>query len=173
MAGPAILRQGAAIRPSAPFIFNEAADTFQWICEHHLSIQDMLHLLDDFLLAGPPRLSLYQDQLDLALRMCAYLGLPTDDEKTTLPSIVLDTVCLESCLPEDKRQDLLTLLTEMADKRRCMPRGLQHLLGKLKFASCVAVPGKTFTRQLYDTTHRVTQPYHHVRLSEACCLDLL
>ena len=165
---------------SAPFIFNEVADALQWICEHHLSIENILHLLDDFLLLGPPQSPRARNQLDLALRMCAYLGIPIADEKTVRPTteltflgIVLDTVRLESRLPEDKKQDLLKLVSEMADKRRCTLRELQHLLGKLNFASRVVVPGRTFTRRLYDTTRHASQPYHHVHLSAACRMDLV
>ena len=51
---------------SAPFIFNEVAEAFQWICAHHLSIEDMLHLLDDFLVLGPPKSVLCEQRITLA-----------------------------------------------------------------------------------------------------------
>ena len=165
---------------SSPFIFNEVADALQWICQSHLSIEDILHLLDDFLILGPPQSSVCMDRIRLALDMCEYLGVPIADEKTTWPTtelvflgIVLDTERLESRLPDDKKQDLLQLLTEMSTKERCTLKELQRLLGKLNFASRVVVPGRTFTRRLYDATCRVSKPYHHVRLSAACRLDLL
>ena len=165
---------------SAPFIFNEVADAFQWICEANRLIDDMLHLLDDFLIVGLPQSELCARRLTVVLDMCAYLGIPIADEKTMRPttelpflSITLDTAHLESRLPDDKKQDLLQLLTAMANRERCTLKELQHLLGKLNSASRVIVPGRTFTRRLYDATCHVTRPYHHVRLSAACRLDML
>ena len=38
---------------SAPFIFNQVADAFEWICREEFGISDLIHLLDDFLTAGP------------------------------------------------------------------------------------------------------------------------
>ena len=61
----------------------------------------------------------------------------------------------------------------MANRERCTLKELQHLLGKLNFASRVIVSGRTFTRRLYDATRHVTRPYHHVRLSAGCRLDML
>ena len=109
---------------SAPFIFNEVAEAFQWICAHHLSIEDMLHLLNDFLVLGPPKSVLCEQRITLALQMCHYLGIPIADEKTTWPSteliflgIILDTDKFESRLPDDKREDLLRLLEDMIDRK--------------------------------------------------------
>ena len=123
---------------SAPFIFNEVAEAFQWICAHHLSIEDMLHLLDDFLVLGPPKSVLCEQRITLALQMCHYLGIPIADEKTTWPSteliflgIILDTDKFESRLPDDKREDLLRLLEDMIERKHCTLKELEHLLGKL------------------------------------------
>ena len=164
---------------SAPFIFNEVAEAFQWICAHHLSIEDMLHLLDDFLVLGPPKSVLCEQRITLALQMCYYLGIPIADEKTTWPSteliflgIILDTDKFESRLPDDKREDLLRLLEDMIERKHCTLKELEHLLGKLQFASRVVIPGRTFLRRLYDAAGHATQSFHRVRLSTACRLDL-
>ena len=179
LGGEVLLRQGASLRLAPPFIFNEVAEAFQWICAHHLSIEDMLHLLDDFLVLGPPKSVLCEQRITLALQMCHYLGIPIADEKTTWPSteliflgIILDTDKFESRLPDDKREDLLRLLEDMIERKHCTLKELEHLLGKLQFASRVVIPGRTFLRRLYDAAGHATQSFHRVRLSTACRLDL-
>lgn len=141
-------------------------------CEHHLSVVDMLQLLDDFLILGPPRSAVCKNHLTAALEMCNYLGIPIADGKTTQPTtklvffgIVLDTVHLESRLPDDKKEDLLCLLAEMVAREHCTLKELQHLLDKLNFASPVIVPGHTFTRHVCDATLHASKPYHHIRMS--------
>ena len=140
----------------------------------------MLHLLDDFMIIGPPQFELCARRLTVALDMCTYLGIPIADKKTMPPttelpflSITLDTARLKCCLQDDKKQDLLQLLIAMANRERCTLKELQHLLGKLNFASRTIAPGKTFTLRLYDATRHVTRPYHHVQLSAACRLNML
>ena len=39
---------------SAHYIFNCAADMVQWIILNKYSVADLMHYLDDFLIAGPP-----------------------------------------------------------------------------------------------------------------------
>ena len=39
---------------SAPFLFNQYAEALQWILRHNYQIDDIIHYLDDFLLAGKP-----------------------------------------------------------------------------------------------------------------------
>ena len=139
----------------------------------------MLHLLDDFLVLGPPKSVLHEQRITLALQMCHYLGIPIADEKTTWPSteliflgIILDTDKFESRLPDDKREDLLRLLEDMIKRKHCTLKELEHLLGKLQFASRVVIPRRTFLRRLYDAAGHATQSFHRVRLSTACRLDL-
>lgn len=39
---------------SAPFIFNQYAEALEWILHHNYQIADIIHCLDDFLIAGKP-----------------------------------------------------------------------------------------------------------------------
>ena len=67
---------------SAPFIFNQVADAFEWICREEFGISDLIHLLDDFLTAGPPASDIYSRRLEIILAACTYLGIPVAEEKT-------------------------------------------------------------------------------------------
>ena len=102
---------------SAPFIFNQVADAFQWICREEFGISDLIHLLDDFLTAGPPASDICSRRLEIILAACTYLGIPVAEEKTeasttslTFLGIHLDTDLLEARLPDDKLAELRDLL---------------------------------------------------------------
>ena len=67
-----------------------------------------LHILDDYLLVAPTE-QLCQQQLDLFLSLCSYLGISIAPEKTCGPSttmsfggIELDSIFLEARLPCDR-----------------------------------------------------------------------
>ena len=90
---------------SAHFIFNQVADAFERICREGFGISDLIHLLDDFLTAGPPASDICSRRLEIILAACTYLGIPVAEEKTeasttslTFLGIHLDTDLLESRL---------------------------------------------------------------------------
>ena len=164
---------------SAPFIFNQVADALQWICVHHFGISELIHLLDDYLTAGPPESRLCQPRLDTLLAACNYLGVPIAVEKTEGPStslqflgILLDTVRFEARLPHDKHQELSALLAMTVPRRKCTQKELLSLLGMLSFAARLVPLGRTFMRRLFDRAYSVRAPHHHVDLSAACRRDL-
>ena len=55
---------------SAPFLFNQMADTLQWILQHNYGLQQLIHYLDDYLLVGPPGSSSCATQLTTFLEVC-------------------------------------------------------------------------------------------------------
>ena len=60
---------------SAPFLFNEFADTLEWILKNNYNLKWVLHYLDDYVLAGPPGLASCEDDLRCFLQVCENLGL--------------------------------------------------------------------------------------------------
>ena len=60
----------------------------KWIAQNKLHINDILHLLDDFLIISPTE-DLCRKQLDLLLLLCSYLGMPMAPEKTVGPSQII------------------------------------------------------------------------------------
>ena len=88
--------------------FEIFSSAIEWIARHRLHITNILHLLDDFLIIAPSR-QLCQQQLDLFLMLCNYLGIPMAPEKTMGPAttlafagIELDSIQREARLPPDK-----------------------------------------------------------------------
>ena len=98
-------------------IFEALSTALEWISIHDLGAKSILHILDDFLFIAPTK---DQCNSDLAnfVSFCDYIGVPLAPEKTVGPDtvlqfagIILDSVCMEARLPDDKlakcRQSLI------------------------------------------------------------------
>ena len=134
----------------------------------------ILHLLDDFLLVAPSA-QLGQQQLDLLLSLCSYLGIPMAPEKTCGPSttlsfagIELDSILLEARLPIDKISKCKTLISEFLHRKKVTLKDVQSLTGLLNFACSVISPG----RRLIDLTLGIRSPNHYIRLNREVKADL-
>ena len=64
-------------------------------------------------------------------------------------SLTIDTVQMVVKVPEDKRADILKILTKIIHKRKATSSDLQSLAGKLNFL-CKAIPaGRPFIQNVY------------------------
>ena len=158
------LPMGAASSCKTFEVFSTA---LQWIAQHKLNIDYILHLLDDFLLISP---SYDSCQLHRFLAFCAFIGLPLTPEKTFGPSttlsfagIELDTIKLEACLPRDKLQKCMEFISEFLRCKKVTLREIQSLVGLLNFACSVVTPGRAFLRRLIDLTHGVRFSHHLIK----------
>ena len=158
--------------------FETFSTAIEWIAQDKLSIANLIHLLDDFLIIQPT-----EDQCSLSLRLfldlCDFLGIPMAPEKTFGPSTILtfagvelDTICCESRLPEDKLLKCQQLIDNFLGKKKATLRELQSLIGLLNFACSVVVPGRSFLRRLIDLTIGLKKPSHFVRVSKEVKADL-
>ena len=66
---------------SAPAIFNSVVELVEWILVHNYSIEDLLHYLDDFILAAPANSVFCASSLQVAVAVVARLGLPLHPQK--------------------------------------------------------------------------------------------
>ena len=73
---------------SVPKIFTALADALQWIMERE-GVTMVIHYLDDFLFLGSPHSLVCAHNLNLALSICARLGVPVAPKKTEGPSPTL------------------------------------------------------------------------------------
>ena len=160
-------------------IFEKFSSSLEWIANSHLNIPYIVHILDDFLIIGPPNSSQCFDNLKMFLAFCKYVGIPIKEEKTVYPckiitfmGLELDSVSMEARLPPDKLEKLLNLLEHNKRKRKIKLRELQSLLGLLNFCCQVVVPGRSFMRRLTDLTCKVTNPNHHITLNRESRKDL-
>lgn len=140
---------------------------------HHI-----LHLLDDFLIVASSA-KLCQDQLDLFLNLCSYLGIPMAPEKICGPAttlsfagIELNSICSEARLPLDKIHKSTRLISEFLGRKKVSLKEVQSLTGLLNFACSVIKPGRAFLRCLIDLTVGIRSPLHLIRLTKEVKEDL-
>ena len=97
---------------SAPCIFNYVASMVEWILIHNYDIRDLLHYLDDCILAGSAgsSISVHVLNFEKAISIVSQQGLPLHPQKCIGPASCLDTVAEVACLPVDKLTALRQLL---------------------------------------------------------------
>ena len=164
---------------SAPLLFNDYADAFEWILRDN-GLCNVIHYLDDFLIVGLPGSPECQQHLDLLLRLCDELGIPLVVDKIAGPStslsflgILLDTTTMQACLPSDKLSRLSQELEIWQSKKSCTRKELEHLIGVLQFACKVVPQGRPFVRRMIDLLCVAQKPFHHIRLNKEFKSDLL
>ena len=164
---------------SAPKIFTALADALEWVIRQ-TGVQTVLHYLDDFLVVGEPNSERCAVDLQRLLEVFARLRVPVAREKLEGPvtclvflGIELDTVRMCLRLPQEKLDDLRTVLAEWRMKKFCHIRELRSLVGKLQHACKVVRPGRTFLRRMFDLLKGSATRHHpFVRLNAAFRSDL-
>eukprot|EP00731_Ephydatia_muelleri_P037702 Em0540g2a len=107
------------------YIFNQFASVLHWI----MATADLIHYLDDFLLAGPPGQPTCSESTETMLRVCERLGIPVALDKLEGPvttitflGITIDTTLQQLRLPPDKLQEM-TLDQILAEKAQDQEEG--------------------------------------------------
>ncbi|KAL5509633.1 hypothetical protein EMCRGX_G005033 [Ephydatia muelleri] len=102
-----------ATTESTPYIFNQFASALHWIMATNYAA-DLIHYLDDFLLAGPPGQPTCSESTKTMLRVCERLGIPVALDKLEGPAttitflgITIDTTLQQLQLPPDKLQEMI------------------------------------------------------------------
>ena len=160
-------------------LFEKLSTAIHWVANNKLHIEGLVHLLDDFLLVGPPSFPFCSKQLQLFLNFCKEVGIPLKQEKTVHPTTVLtflglelDTKAMEIRLPSDKLLKIRNRLVEVQHKKKLTLQELQSLIGLLNFACAVVVPGRPFLRRIIDLTKGLSKPHHRRRLNKEARADI-
>ena len=156
-------------------IFSTAVE---WIAQHKLKIDKILHLLDDFLIVSSSSRQC-QAYLDIFIDLCDYLGVPLAPEKTCGPAttlsfagIELDSIKSEARLPQEKISKCVETISIFLSRNKVTLKEIQSLIGLLNFACSVIVPGRAFLRRLIDLTRGITKAHHFIRLRHEVKEDL-
>lgn len=108
-------------------LFEHFSSSLHWIVNNKLGIEGCVHvhILDDFLLVGPPCLSLCTGQVELFLRFMQQIGVPLKQEKTVYPTTMLtflglelDTNDMEIRLPMEKLQKIREILSLYKQRKK-------------------------------------------------------
>lgn len=160
-------------------IFESFSKALQWIAIHKLNITHISHILDDFIIMGPPNSDMTSLQLNAFLQMCSSCNIPIKHSKTVLPStcvtvhgIEVDTIAMQARLPRDKLQKARDMLAKYAKHRKITLTELQSLIGHLNFACRVVSPGRAFLRRLCNLTVGISNPRHHISLNTEARADI-
>ena len=160
-------------------IFERFSTALEWAAEQIFQADEIIHLLDDFLLIAKSKQSC-ENLLSRFISLCNYLGVPIAPEKTVGPEtelpffgITLDSIRMEARLPEDKLEKCRTMLLDFYKRRKVTLRELQSLIGLLNFTCSVVLPGRAFLRRLIDLTRGIRRPHFKIRLNKDAKSDLI
>ena len=164
---------------SAPYIFTSIADTVQWTATHNHEFDFLRHYLDDSLTLGPPASPVCYNNLQACLQLCSKLGLPLHPDKLEGPSACLSILgielvssTLQTWLPPQKRERVITLLGTWVGKRFCRWREPDSLIRHLHHACKVAPPGRTFLSHMINLLCTFRRDDPPIRLNQEFQWDL-
>ena len=162
--------------------FQLFSDALACIMEHKLKMR-VTNYLDDFLFIAESE-EHCNDMLTQFLETCQEIGCPVSEEKTepanevmVFLGVLLDGKNHVLAIPKDKRIKGLRALRYITDHKKVTIKAIQKVTGFLNFLQCAIVPGRTFTRALYDKLKikdkngNLLKEYHHVSVSNQLKAD--
>ena len=174
-------------------LFQEFSDALKFLMEWRIERVFQMYIpitnyLDDFLFVVVTLLQCNQ-QVHIFLDICARIGCPISEEKTEWSSyeqiiiiflgILLNGRMLTLSIPIEKKTKALNLLNYTIDNRRVTIKFVQRLTGILNFLNKAIVPGRAFTRGMYQKLALKMKEgiplkqYHHVYLNKDFILDCM
>ena len=141
--------------------------------------------LDDFLLIAFT-FKLCHEFMNQFLLICKQVGCPTSLEKTEGPSqlmnflgMLLDGKNFMVAVPIEKRIKAMNLIDYVLDNKKVTIKFIQRLTGTLNFLNKAIVPGRTFTRAMYnglklkDSKGHILRQHHHVHVKQSFRQDAI
>ena len=163
---------------SSPALFDQLSVAVCWTLEKNYGLNNILHLLDDFLLICGPK-SDANSQMTKMLKVFEKLKIPLNERKTFGPStsleylgIILDSKTMIAKLPQEKLVRITEMLSTFINRRTCTKREMLSLLGHLHYACKVMIPGRSFVSYLLTLAHSVHELHHRVTLNAGCREDI-
>ena len=157
-------------------IFEDTSTLIHWITERRAG-HAMIHYLDDFF-------TVHKMAYICGNIMCSFkqvykeIGMPVSPEKAVGPvqviqflALTIDTALMVIKVPEDKRADILKVLTKMVQKWKVTSLDLQSLVGKLNFLCKVVPAGKQFIQNVNQAFAGIPQ-HRHIDLKGNWLADL-
>ena len=118
------------------------------------------------------------------IQLCGRIGCPISDDKTewATDAIIFLGILINGkdhclCIPEEKRRKALGMIDWVIQNRKVTIRFVQQLTGMLNFLNRAIVPGRAFTKGMYDKLKlrdrqgNLLKQYHHMKLGESFIED--
>ena len=160
-------------------IFQQFSDCLQYIVEAMADKKFIVtNYLEDFLFIATSEAEC-NGLVRIFLSVCERLGCPVSAEKTewartsiTFLGIVLNGEIHKLLIPDDKRLKAIRLIKWALEQKKITVKQVQKLTGTLNFLTKAIIPGRTFTRNMYNKLKvkrddgTVLKQYHHVHLGK-------
>ena len=161
--------------------FERFSKALHWILSNKFSVSNVVHILDDFMFFGRAKTNICSNALSAFNTLANSINLPLKHQKTVPPTttatlfgIEIDTIKGEMRLPQEKLDNLRSLLNKATQCSKMTVRNFQSLLGHLNFACMVVVPGRAFMRRLYNILCNLKnpKPFHFLRFTKEAKKDI-
>lgn len=143
------------------------------------SCGNIVHYLDDFLLAGKAGPQDCAYLMGVFREICAELEVLLAEDKILGPGnclvylgLEINTSSMTVQIPLDKIQQLKFKLLHILQKRKVTLLELQESTGLLNFCIRAIPAGRAFVRRLYDASCGLSRPYQKRRVTEDMRRDI-
>ena len=160
-------------------LFEKLSTFMEWELKHRTGTENVVHYLDDFLVAGKADTDECSQLMDSYRYMCKEFGVPLAEEKTIGPSTLLtflgldiDTVNMLVRVPTEKLQKLQNALIALFKKKKTTLKELQEVTGLMSFCSKAIPSARAFIRRFYDSMTNIKETYHRIRVSNEMKEDI-
>eukprot|EP00731_Ephydatia_muelleri_P037092 Em0394g4a len=168
-----------ATTESTPYIYYQFASVLHWIMATNYAA-DLIHYLDDFLLAGPPGQPTCSESTETMFRVCERLGIPVALDKLEGPAttitflgITIDIALQQQRFPSDKLQEMTLLIKSWLGKHKTTKRDLLSLIDKLSYAAKVVPSGRLFLGRRIELSTTVSKLHYHIHLNVEAREDII
>ena len=160
-------------------LFQDFSDALAHIIRYR-NQKPNINYLDDFFFVQLMK-AMCDSQIQDFVHVCNMINFPVSKEKTVWGTtcivflgIMLDTYRQIVCVPLDKVVKARDMIKFVLDKksRKITLKQLQKLCGYLNFLCKCIVPGRAFTRRMYNYGDKLTKPNHHLRVTGEFKMDL-
>ena len=110
--------------------------------------------------------------------MCNQIGMPVSPDKYEGPTqiieflgLTIDTIQMVVRILKDKMQYITLIFITIIRKRKAMAAKLESLAGKLNFSAKAVLPGRSFTKRVYQSFQGIPK-YRHIDLKQPVLADL-
>ena len=156
---------------SSPAIFNHYADALEFVMQAN-GMQDLLHYLDDYFMAGPADTSDCQHNIGKMEGVCRDLGFAVNPSKVTPPASVtnflgidIDSVQGVTRIDPEHLQAISQELSGFRWAKSATKHEILSLIGKLHFICRVCPPGRAFLHCMIDVSKKAKYLHHRIKLS--------
>ena len=156
---------------SSPAIFNHYANVLEFAMQAN-GIQDLLHYLNDYFMAGPAGTGDCQHNINTMVQVCRDLGFTVNPAEVTVPSSVTNFLGIDidshkgvTCIDPDHLQAIMWKLSGFSHAKSATKHEILSLIGKLHFACRVCPPGRAFLCHMIETSKKACFLHHRIKLN--------